>query len=85
MAVMTGWGPLPGERRWWTFAAVVMALALVLLLGTWWAIRQGYIPGGTVACTLENFQNPVPSFERLVTEYGKSPYCAQLVRDETWF
>ncbi len=85
MAIMTGWRRLPGKRRHWALAAFVMALALIVVMGAWWAIRQGYIPRGTVTCTLEDFQAPVPSFERLVTEYGKSPYCARLVRGETWF
>ncbi len=76
---------LPGNRRWWTLASLAGSLVLAVGLGYLWVGRQGYIPVGTVTCTLEGFQDPVPSFEQLVTEYGKSPYCARLVRDETWF
>jgi hypothetical protein len=39
---------------------------------------------GTRFSAAEGF-DPVPPYEELVTDYGKSPYCARLVRDETWF
>lgn len=85
MTPMTGWRlALRGHRRWRAFASLVAALVVLGVVG-WWASHQGYIALETVTCTMENFQDPVPSFERLVTKYGKSPYCARLVRDETWF
>ena len=56
----------------------------VLVTGAWWASSRGYVSWTGEVCTAEGF-DPLPSYEELVTDYGKSPYCARLVRGETWF
>lgn len=50
----------------------------------WWASQQGYVAWFGTACTAEGYE-PVPSYDELVTEYNKAPYCARLIRGETWF
>jgi hypothetical protein len=57
----------------------VLAVAVV----GWWASEQGYF-ALSASCTDEGYSKPLPSFEQLVNEYAKSPYCARLVRGETW-
>lgn len=69
--------------RWRAVAAVSMTFVL-LIAGGWWASQQGYVAWFVTACTDEGY-DPIPSYEELVTEYKKSPYCARRVRDETWF
>ncbi|MDQ3541754.1 MAG: hypothetical protein M3440_13825, partial [Chloroflexota bacterium] len=59
-----------------------------LALGIWWAASQGYVPPlweGGVGRTSEGYPSPMPSFNELVEEYGKSPYCTRVARDEAWF
>jgi hypothetical protein len=68
-----------------TFLPLAVPAVLLVVVFAWWANSQGYIAVGHVTCTLEGFRDPVPSYQDLVTEYGKRPYCARLVRDETWF
>jgi hypothetical protein len=72
------------SRRWRVVAAVVSMTFVVLVAGGWWASQQGYVSWFGTACTDEGY-DPVPSYDELVTEYKKSPYCARRIRDETWF
>ena len=65
-------------------AALLAATIIAVLAGGWWVSQQGYVSWFRTACTDEGY-DPVPSYEELVTEYRKSPYCARLIRDETWF
>jgi hypothetical protein len=67
----------------WTAALVATTIA-VLIAGGWWASQQGYVSWFGTACTAEGY-DPVPSYDGLVTKYKKSPYCARLIRGETWF
>ncbi len=60
-------------------------MLVVLLLGGFWASRQGYVAWFGAACTDEGYGDPPPSFDELVNEHGLSPYCARYVRDETWW
>ena len=63
--------------------AVVVVLVVVLGVGSW-ASQQGYISLGRADCTDEGYE-PMPTYDVLVSEHGKSPYCARLTRGETWF
>lgn len=66
----------------------LIPVALGLALGVWlWAGSQGYVPPlwGGGGCTDEGYPSPMPSFDELVEDYGKSPYCARDARDEAWF
>ena len=56
----------------------------VLIAGGWWASQQGYVAWFGTACTAEGYE-PAPSYDELVTKYNKAPYCARLIRGETWF
>jgi hypothetical protein len=72
-----------GGRR--PFTVVVAATALLaLVVAGWWASRQGYVSWTGEHCTVEGY-DPVPTHEELVSQYGKSPYCARLTRGEAWF
>ena len=71
-----------GRRR--VVAALLALLVVTLVSGAWWASNLGYVSWTGEACTAEGF-DPIPSYEKLVTDYDKSPYCARLVRGETWF
>lgn len=62
-------------------ALVVLALGV----GIWWADSQGFIAFGGVGCSDEGYPDPMPSYDELVDDYGKSPYCARHARGETWF
>lgn len=73
------------SRRGRRVAVALVALAVIaVVVGGWWASRQGYVSWFATACTAEGY-DPVPSYAELVNEYNKSPYCARLIRDETWF
>jgi len=63
---------------------MVSTLAVLVVFG-WWASQQGYVSWFGTACTSEGFDDPPPSYEDLVSKYGKGPYCARRVRGETWF
>lgn len=67
--------------------AVLVGLLLVLSVsaGLWWANSQGYVPDLGQGCTDEGYPVPMPSYEELVNDYGKDPYCAREARDEAWF
>ncbi len=59
---------------------------LVLGLGMWWATSQGFLrPLTGIGCTDEGYPDPMPSYDELVEDYGKHPYCARHARGETWF
>jgi hypothetical protein len=75
---------MTGRRGWRLGAALLATTILALVVGGSWASQQGYVSWFGTACTDEGY-DPVPSYDELVTKYGKSPYCARLVRDETWF
>jgi hypothetical protein len=64
------------RRRWWTFASFALILVVFLALGGWSASDLGYISVGTVTCTLEDFQDRVPSFAQFVTKYVRVPIAA---------
>lgn len=66
------------------FAAVIVATLVVLDTIVWWADEQGYISLTGEACTDEGY-SPKPTYEELRDKYGKSPYCARVYLDETWF
>jgi hypothetical protein len=70
------------RRAAWAAALVATTIA-VLVAGGWWARQQGYVSWTGTACTAEGYE-PVPSYDELVTKYKKSPYCARLIRGETW-
>lgn len=78
-------GPVAGvqQRKRIGVAVILTTLLVGVLVGTW-ATHEGYIPPlSGEACSLEGY-DPIPSFEALITEYGKSPYCARVTRGETW-
>jgi hypothetical protein len=64
-------------------AALVITIIAAPIAGGWWASQQGYVSWLGTACTAEGY-DPVPSYDELVTKYKKSPYCARLIRGETW-
>ena len=71
-------------RRSVGLVLVVAAVGALVGVGSW-ATFQGYIPPLTgVACSAEGYA-PLPSYDELVTTFGKSPYCARAIRNETWF
>lgn len=73
------------SRRGLRVVAALLATTIALLVvGARWASQQGYVSLFGTTCTLEGY-DPVPSYAELVTKYKKSPYCARLIRDETWF
>jgi len=72
------------RRGRWGVIGGLLVLLTVLVTGAWWASSRGYVSWTGEVCTAEGF-DPLPSYEELVTDYGKSPYCARLVRGETWF
>ena len=65
-------------------AAVVAAAFVALATFAWWADAQGYISITGESCTDEGY-SPEPTYEELRNKYGKSPYCARLYLNETWF
>ena len=76
--------PSPKRGVWRVVGALVALLIVALVAGGWWASNRGYVTWTGEDCTSEGY-DPIPSYEELVTDYGKSPYCARLVRGETWF
>ena len=65
-------------------AALIVASLVALAALAWWADQQGYVSITGESCTDEG-HHPTPTYEELRTKYGKSPYCARLYLDETWF
>ncbi len=72
------------RRGWRVIASLLAFLIIAVLAGAWWVSRQGYVSWTGTACTDEGI-DPSTSYGELVSDYGKSPYCARLVREETWF
>lgn len=68
-----------------TRVASALGLVLIVLLGYWSVSQLGYVPRLTGEDCAAVGYDPVPSFERLVDEYGESPYCARVIRGENWF
>ncbi len=67
------------------FSVALLALLIVVLVaGAWWASQQGCVSWTGADCTDEGI-HPATPYAELVSDYGKSPYCARLVRGETWF
>ncbi len=64
---------------------VTLVLVLTVSAGLWWANSQGYVPDLRQGCTDEGYPVPMPSFDELVNDYGKDPYCARRARGEAWF
>ena len=67
--------------------AVLVGLLLVLSVsaGLWWANHEGYVRDLNQGCSDEGYPDPMPSYDELVNDYGKDPYCARLARGEAWF
>jgi hypothetical protein len=65
-------------------AALVVAGLVALATFAWWADQQGYISITGESCSDEGYF-PEPTYEELRNKYGKSPFCARLYLDETWF
>jgi hypothetical protein len=65
-------------------SVLVAVVILTLGLGIWWANTQGFIAVTGADCTAEGYR-PLPSYDELVNDYGKSPYCARDAHGDTWF
>ncbi len=71
-------------RRHRTAAVLIASVVLAVVVVFVWASQQGYVSLRGQDCTDEGY-NPTPSYDELVEEHGKTPYCARLYLGETWF
>lgn len=78
--------PVRDRSRPTLFAAVAVAVAMVVALSVgWWAHAEGYIPGWSQSCDDRGWPTPPPSFDELVHDKGLDPYCARAVSGDTWY